>query len=161
MDKSIIIISLIVFIFSCQNSQTTNSENQAGAATEAETKAKDVAGNSNKTYEFQVKKEKAKPAEKENTARTGEIIEGYFVYMADAEIFYPCGAEQGMKIIKNEEYVNLERSYIQLKDLKMAEKVYTKVRGNLIAEADKTGKFSKTLMIRELLEFGREKKCIG
>ncbi|MBK6785955.1 MAG: hypothetical protein IPG79_21070 [Saprospiraceae bacterium] len=42
--------------------------------------------------------------------------EGYFMYMADAAVFTPCGGEKPIRVSMEKEYIKVEKKYLQMVD---------------------------------------------
>ena len=83
---------------------------------------------------------------------------GYFVYAADAAIFYPCGTTERYPIM-GDAYLQMEKEYMRFEDLKFAEKVYVELIADFnMGEGMESGR-EKYVVVKEFLGFERGKNC--
>jgi len=155
--RQILFLLTLTFLFSqCVEEGTTTTNNGIAAPpAKQEQKAPPATAQQNKKATSPALKQKqtAKSAFTPN-------IKGYFVYAADAALFYPCG-EEGVKypVIMNKAYKTLERSYTRLSDREFAEKVYVELIGELeLAEGMESGQ-EKSLKIKQMVRMKRNTKC--
>lgn len=88
-----------------------------------------------------------------------EVMKGYFVYAADAALFYPCGESKPIRIKGNAECTKLEKSYLRLENLDFAEKVYAELICDYNSDDSSEGKQEKQLVIKEIQSLQRGIRC--
>ena len=89
----------------------------------------------------------------------GEVMKGYFVYAADAALFFPCGEKKPIPIMSNEKCLQLEKSYLRLENLDFAEKVYTELVCDYDTANNLEGRQEKQLAIKEFQNLQRGIRC--
>lgn len=88
-----------------------------------------------------------------------DIQEGYFSYMADANMFISCdGKSKNSILMQGETYLELERQYLALKV--SPQKVYLKMQAQLIDSLSEQKELQKPAwLIETMLELDKNKTC--
>jgi hypothetical protein len=94
----------------------------------------------------------AKP--KENTIR------GYFIYFADAKVFYPCDQQNTPYPVVNNGKITLELERAYLKQVEGGTKCYIELEGEyLIAQSGEEGSKKRSVKISKVLTLDKNTKC--
>lgn len=145
--KNIISILFIALLVSC-NSNTNSKPNS--------------------TLEDSVQKETIEKSPVETIAPTqlanpnpisvDSIFEGMYSYMADANMFVSCDKKKRMPVVMRGKYLDLERQYLRTVDGGV--EVYVRLKGKVKKVPPMEGdKEIKALVISEVLELSKDKKC--
>ena len=92
-------------------------------------------------------------------ADTHSTLEGYFAYMADANIFVTCdGAHKASILMQGKAYLELEKKYLALQV--SPQKVYLKMRATLVDRKTEQQELNKPVWLMDaLLELNEHKHC--
>ncbi len=92
------------------------------------------------------------------TQDTKETIEGMFVYMADANMFFPCDGSARLPIASSPVYLELEKNYLALVD--GGTKIFVEVTGEIKASKSVEGNTTlSTLFISKINRISKDQKC--
>ncbi|MFT4762008.1 MAG: hypothetical protein ACI9XO_003945 [Paraglaciecola sp.] len=154
MYRNIALLLLPIFFFQCENPKVNVEEQTEEVA--KETPKGFAVKKDQKTFKL----ERKKPANKIAASRTAKQpnMTGYFVYAADAAIFYPCGSSKHYPVSGNA-YLELEKAYMGFEDRGFAEKIYVKIIGEYDIQPGMEGRREKQVVISEFLGFERGKNC--
>ena len=89
---------------------------------------------------------------------TGDDFEGYFSYLADANIFQSCDGSVRLSIAEQAEYLNLEKAYLALG--LSGKRVYVRLKGSVenVAAAEGEG-MERAILVTEVVEIDPAKRC--
>lgn len=152
MYQKLALLLITLFFFQCENAKVKVDEQAEELPIAA---SKDLAVKTGeKTFRLERKstpKQSAKLAKQPN-------MTGYFVYAADAAIFYPCGTTERYPVT-GDAYLQMEKEYMRFEDLKFAEKVYAELIADFnMGEGMESGR-EKYIVVDEFLGFERGKNC--
>ena len=63
-------------------------------------------------------------------SKSDSLLEGEFVYMADVALFYVCVQQKQYPVKGNAAYLEMERAYLNLRDMQPGQKVFTQLEGH-------------------------------
>ena len=88
-----------------------------------------------------------------------EIFEGYFSYMADANMFTSCNSSIVMPVNMDGAYLELEKKYLSISDGNGG-RVYVRLKGKIEKVPPMEGdNLIDALVISEVVEINASKKC--
>ena len=92
--------------------------------------------------------------------RETQSIKGMFMYLADANIFYPCDGSSPLKISMNGAYLELEKEYLSMVD--GGTKIFIDAQGYIKKSNSEEGKKSVSkFFINKLNLINKEKTCLN
>lgn len=140
-----------IFFLQCDNPKVTMDNKEDSIKKEVkELKTTESA----KTFRL----ERKQPKEQASSAKKPTMT-GYFVYAADAAIFFPCDGNDRFPVLMEGDYLKMEKTYTRFENLDFAEKIYAKVIAEYKMADGMEGGQKKHLVIKEFLGFERGKKC--
>ncbi|MEM9917934.1 MAG: AMP-binding protein [Bacteroidota bacterium] len=143
LKKLFCILWLCLVSLACQNSASTKS-------TEEVSEAKEQITNTTKVVET---------TDQNSTPVPSNLLQGEYVYYADAGIFFNCQDGQKYDVAAEGDNTQLEKGYLAKKQQDM-ERIYVELQGTLSPRSKMEGKGKKpSIIVEKVLGFDRSKKC--